>query len=109
MVDEFERRFDYVYTASIQKWIFQLAPSPGVRGAAYALFNGHRSAFYPAAGGPRALVPVSATTRRKRPGEVDGRDYHFVDRARFEAMNTQHVEDEIERRVQTRQQPVAQR
>jgi hypothetical protein len=28
VVDEFERRFDYVYTTSIQKWIFQLAPSP---------------------------------------------------------------------------------
>lgn len=28
VVDEFERRFDYLYTASIQKWIFQLAPSP---------------------------------------------------------------------------------
>ncbi|HUL77320.1 MAG TPA: hypothetical protein VL691_08665 [Vicinamibacteria bacterium] len=26
--DEFERRFDYVYTASLQRWIFQLAPSP---------------------------------------------------------------------------------
>ncbi len=29
---------------------------------------------------------VSHTTRPPRPGEVDGRDYHFVDRARFEAM-----------------------
>lgn len=28
VIDEFERRFDYVYTTSIQKWIFQLAPSP---------------------------------------------------------------------------------
>jgi len=28
VVDEFERRFDYLYTTSIQKWIFQLAPSP---------------------------------------------------------------------------------
>jgi predicted small lipoprotein YifL len=28
VVDEFERRFDHVYTASIQKWVFQLAPSP---------------------------------------------------------------------------------
>ena len=26
--DEFERRFDYVYTASLQRWVFQLAPSP---------------------------------------------------------------------------------
>jgi len=29
---------------------------------------------------------VSATTRPPRPGERDGRDYHFVDRAGFEAM-----------------------
>ena len=28
-VDEFERRFDYLYTASLQRWIFQLSPSPG--------------------------------------------------------------------------------
>jgi hypothetical protein len=28
VIDEFERRFDYVYAASIQKWIFQLAPTP---------------------------------------------------------------------------------
>jgi len=31
-------------------------------------------------------LSVSVTTRPKRPGEVDGRDYHFIDRARFEAM-----------------------
>ena len=29
---------------------------------------------------------VSATTRKARPGEADGRDYIFVDRAGFEAM-----------------------
>jgi guanylate kinase len=29
---------------------------------------------------------VSHTTRRPRQGEIDGRDYHFVDRATFEAM-----------------------
>ena len=29
---------------------------------------------------------VSHTTRRPRQGEIDGRDYHFVDRAAFEAM-----------------------
>src|SRR5690606_26473768 len=28
-------------------------------------------------------LSVSATTRPIRPGEVDGRDYHFVDDARF--------------------------
>jgi guanylate kinase len=31
-------------------------------------------------------MSVSATTRPIRPGEVDGRDYHFVDDARFESM-----------------------
>ncbi|HVV42563.1 MAG TPA: guanylate kinase [Nitrobacter sp.] len=31
-------------------------------------------------------LSVSATTRPKRPGEVDGRDYMFVDKATFEAM-----------------------
>jgi predicted small lipoprotein YifL len=28
VVDEFDRRFDYVYSATLGKWIFQLAPSP---------------------------------------------------------------------------------
>jgi guanylate kinase len=32
------------------------------------------------------MLSVSATTRPRREGEVDGRDYHFVDAARFEAM-----------------------
>jgi guanylate kinase len=32
------------------------------------------------------FMSVSLTTRRPRPGEVDGRDYQFVDKARFEAM-----------------------
>jgi guanylate kinase len=31
-------------------------------------------------------LSVSATTRAKRPAERDGRDYHFVDKSRFEAM-----------------------
>jgi guanylate kinase len=31
-------------------------------------------------------LSVSVTTRQKRPGEVGGRDYHFIDRARFDAM-----------------------
>lgn len=28
IVDEFDRRFDYVYTASLKRWVFQLPPSP---------------------------------------------------------------------------------
>ena len=35
---------------------------------------------------PMIELSVSVTTRRQRPGEVDGRDYHFIDRARFDAM-----------------------
>ena len=31
-------------------------------------------------------LSVSVTTRVKRPGEIDGSDYHFIDVARFEAM-----------------------
>jgi guanylate kinase len=31
-------------------------------------------------------LSVSVTTRPKRPGEVNGRDYHFIDRARFDAL-----------------------
>lgn len=31
-------------------------------------------------------LSVSVTTRPKRPGEIDGRDYHFIDRTRFETM-----------------------
>ena len=31
-------------------------------------------------------LSVSATTRAPRPNEVDGRDYHFVDQSRFDAM-----------------------
>src|SRR3974390_3751399 len=31
-------------------------------------------------------LSVSVTTRPQRPGEVDGRDYHFIDIVRFESM-----------------------
>lgn len=31
-------------------------------------------------------LSISATTRAPRPGEEDGREYHFVDRAKFDAM-----------------------
>jgi guanylate kinase len=31
-------------------------------------------------------LSVSVTTRPQRPGEVDGRDYHFIDMVRFESM-----------------------
>jgi guanylate kinase len=35
---------------------------------------------------PGLKMSVSATTRPMRPGEVDGRDYHFIDAASFEQM-----------------------
>src|SRR6266404_6515750 len=35
---------------------------------------------------PTVALSVSVTTRKQRPGEIDGRDYHFIDAARFDAM-----------------------
>jgi guanylate kinase len=35
---------------------------------------------------PAVELSVSVTTRRKREGEVEGRDYHFIDRARFDGL-----------------------
>jgi guanylate kinase len=37
---------------------------------------------------PDLWFSVSATTRARRPGEVDGRDYHFVSDAEFDRMIT---------------------
>ncbi|KAB7624422.1 guanylate kinase [Alkalilimnicola sp. S0819] len=34
---------------------------------------------------PEVVVSVSHTTRARRPGELDGRDYHFLDHQEFEA------------------------
>jgi guanylate kinase len=39
---------------------------------------------------PGLRMSVSVTTRPKRPGEVEGRDYLFVDKARFEQMVKRH-------------------
>jgi guanylate kinase len=39
---------------------------------------------------PDIELSVSVTTRAKRSGEVDGSDYHFIDLARFEAMEKAH-------------------
>ena len=39
---------------------------------------------------PGLKMSVSATTRPMRPGEVEGRDYLFVDSARFEEMVKRH-------------------
>jgi guanylate kinase len=35
---------------------------------------------------PDLMLSISATTRPKRPGEQEGKHYHFVDTARFKAM-----------------------
>ncbi|HEX7324661.1 MAG TPA: guanylate kinase [Rhodanobacteraceae bacterium] len=35
---------------------------------------------------PGIVLSISHTTRAPRPGDVDGVQYHFVDRARFEAL-----------------------
>jgi guanylate kinase len=35
---------------------------------------------------PELSLSVSVTTRPKRPSEVDGADYHFIDRAAYRAM-----------------------
>jgi len=36
----------------------------------------------------RVDLSISVTTRPKRPGEIEGRHYHFIDAKRFEAMVT---------------------
>src|SRR5262249_13822218 len=38
------------------------------------------------AGDPGITLSISVTTRPRRADEVDGRDYHFIDTGRFEAM-----------------------
>ncbi len=35
---------------------------------------------------PDLVISVSVTTRKPRPGEVDGQDYHFIDAAAFERL-----------------------
>jgi len=67
-------------------------PAAGVRGTLYIVSApsgaGKTSllrAVLAAAGGDLALS-ISHTTRAPRPGEVGGRDYHFVDEARFREM-----------------------
>jgi guanylate kinase len=38
---------------------------------------------------PTLSLSVSVTTRERRPSEIDGRDYHFIDRATFDRMVAQ--------------------
>ena len=44
---------------------------------------------------PGVELSISVTTRKQRPGEVDGRDYHFIDAARFDAMLRDGLVDEV--------------
>ncbi|MGQ0677738.1 MAG: guanylate kinase [Rhodospirillales bacterium] len=37
---------------------------------------------------PNITMSVSVTTRPKRPGEVQGKDYHFIDPSKFEEMRS---------------------
>src|ERR1700694_319992 len=39
---------------------------------------------------PGLKMSVSVTTRPMRPGEVEGRDYSFVDQSKFEQMTTRN-------------------
>ena len=39
---------------------------------------------------PSVRLSISYTTRKPREGEADGREYHFVDKARFERMIAAH-------------------
>ncbi|MCL2345011.1 MAG: guanylate kinase, partial [Desulfobulbus sp.] len=41
-------------------------------------------------GEPEVRLSISHTTRAPRPGEADGREYHFVDAAAFRAMIERH-------------------
>ncbi|AKM09829.1 guanylate kinase [Croceicoccus naphthovorans] len=40
---------------------------------------------------PEIFLSVSATTRPMRPGEVEGKDYHFVDKPTFDTMVEEHA------------------
>ena len=44
---------------------------------------------------PQLVQSVSNTTRAPRPGEVDGRDYHFVEASRFDEMIAEGDLDDV--------------
>jgi guanylate kinase len=64
------------------------------------------------AASPELVLSISATTRPPRPGETDGREYRFVDRASFDAMVAEGAflewADVHEHRYGTPRAPVAQ-
>ena len=66
-------------------------PSPSRRGVLFVLSSpsgaGKSTIAQRLLAADRGIeMSVSATTRPKRPGETDGRDYHFVEVARFKEM-----------------------
>jgi len=65
--------------ASGDEFLLLILSSPSGAGKT-TLFNRLRGEF------PLLRFSVSHTTRKPRPTEVDGREYHFVDRDAFEAM-----------------------
>ena len=69
--------------------------TPGRRGIAFVMTGASgvgkdtiRRAALPALG--EVFYSISATTRARRPGEVDGRNYYFLDKGRFESMIVEH-------------------
>jgi guanylate kinase len=63
----------------VDEFLLLILSSPSGAGKT-TLFNRLRGEF------PRLRFSVSHTTRSPRPTEVDGREYHFVDRPAFEKM-----------------------
>jgi guanylate kinase len=56
-------------------------------GAVVAVGRGQVDAVaQPAGAEPDLLLSISVTTRKRRPSEVDGVHYHFIDAKRFEDM-----------------------
>ena len=54
--------------------------------------SGKSSIYKAAIGGIGGIeFSVSCTTRRPRPGEIDGRDYYFISREKFDSLVAEHA------------------
>ena len=62
------------------------APRPDARLVLALRCRQDHAVAHAAQGRPQLELSVSVTTRPKRRGEIDGRDYHFIDLARFDEM-----------------------